>query len=371
MRVTRTAVIGLGEAGATIHLPALRGVAAATVVGGVDTDEARRQSVASKWNVPVFADMNDMLATAKPELVIVASPPALHAAHCAAALDSGAHVLCEKPFAASVREGRDLVARASRAGRQLAVNHEFRAMPIFRDLLSAVRADSRGPAVAQVWQSINHNPAGEKGWRGTLRRRSLYEAGVHLVDIALQLFGETPHTVRATFSSGGADAHAADAITLATLEFSRGRLAQLMQCRVHRGDRQYLEVRADTNEASLRASFGGRARASFGMLRSTRPHLAIERGGSGVAWREHGATRSMFSRNGGAPLVSSTRDVIRACIAAIHAGKPVPFPATDGVETLRVVAAAYLSAELGRAVQLNGADREATESLLLTDTLSP
>ncbi|HKS05494.1 MAG TPA: Gfo/Idh/MocA family oxidoreductase [Gemmatimonadaceae bacterium] len=370
LRVTRTAVIGLGEAGATIHLPALTGIAGATVVGAVDTDDARRQAAASKWNVPVFGDVSEMLGASKPELVIVASPPALHAAHCRAALDAGAHVLCEKPFAASVYEARDLVSYATQRGKQIAVNHEFRAMPIFRDMLGQVRADPSGVAVAQVWQAINHNPASEKGWRGSLRRRSLYEAGVHLVDLALQLFGETPHTVRATFSSGGADSVAADAITLVTLEFSRGRLAQLTQCRVHRGDRQYLEVRADTANASFRASFGGRMRVSAGMVRSTRPHLAIERGGSGVAWREHGAARAMFARNGGAPLVSSTRDVIRSCIAAIQAGRPVPFPATDGVDTLRVVAAAYRSAELGRAVQVDGDDSTTTESLLLTETLN-
>jgi predicted dehydrogenase len=367
-RATRVALIGLGEAGATIHLPALLGIADVDVVGAVDPDETRRRDASTRLGIPVFADLGELLATPKPDLVIIASPPALHAAHCIAAMNAGADVLCEKPFAASVHEGRDVLACAAAAGRRIAVNHEFRAMPVFRDVIAAVRADAWGPSVVQVWQAIDHNPAGERGWRGQLRRRGLYEAGVHLVDLAVQLFGEMPHAVSATFAAGDDGESAADAIVLAALEFSRGRLAQLVQCRVHRGDRQYLEVRADTRDASFRASFGGRARLTAGFLRSGRPHVALERGASGIAWLERGADRRVLSRNGGMPLVTATRDVIRACVATLRTDAPLPFPATDGVDALRIVAAAYRAAELGRTVALDGPDREATESMPLAGT---
>ena len=370
-RATRVAVIGLGEAGTTIHLPALRGLADVDIVGAADPDEKRRRGASARHGIPVFRDLVELLAQSRPELVIVASPPALHAAHCVAAMDAGADVLCEKPFTASVREGRDVVARAVAAGRQIAVNHEFRTMPVFRDVIAAARADRQGPVVVQVWQAIDHDSSGESGWRGQLRRRSLYEAGVHLVDLALQLFGETPHAVSATFAPAAEGASAVDAIVLVTLEFSRGRLAQLVQCRVHRGDRQYLEVRVDTRDASFRASFGGRARLTAGFLRSAWPHVAFERGASGLAWVERGAKRRMLSRNGGTPLVTATRDVIRACIGTLRTGAPLPFPATDGLDSLRVVAAAYRASELGRAVPLDGPDGEAIESMSLAEEIAP
>ena len=369
-RATRVAVIGLGEAGATIHLPALRQLAEVEIVGAADPDEKRRREASARLGVPVFGDTGELLAKIAPELVIVASPPALHAGHCIAAMDAGADVLCEKPFAASVREGRDVLAHAVAAGRQIAVNHEFRAMPVFRDVIAAARADGQGPALVQVWQAIDHDPSGETGWRGQLRRRSLYEAGVHLVDLALQLFGETPSAVSATLARAVNGASAADAIVVAALEFSRGRLAQLVQCRVHRGDRQYLEVRADTGGASYRASFGGRARLTAGLLRSARPHVALERGASGLAWVERGAKRHVLSRNGGTPLVAATRDVIRACIDTLRTGVPLPFPAIDGVDCLRVVAAAYRAAELGHVVPLDGPDGEAAQSLSLAEEIA-
>jgi len=355
---TRVAVIGLGEAGATIHLPALQRVSDVVIVGAADPVESRRNAAASKFGIPVFANPAELLSATRPDLVIVASPPSLHAEHCIVAMDAGADVLCEKPFAASVAEARDILAHADAKGRQIAVNHEFRAMPIFRDLIETVRKESRGPALVQVWQAVSQRPAGEVGWRGQLKRRSLYEAGVHLVDLALQLFGESPYSVSAAFASATGSSSAPDAIVLVTLRFSGGRLAQLVQRRVHRGDRQYLEVRADTADASYRASFGGRARLTAGLLRSARPHLSLERGASGIAWKEQGASRAVFSQNASRPLISATADVIRSCIDAVRTGRPMPFPASDGLETLRVIAAAYTSADLGRSVELDGPDMQ-------------
>src|SRR5262249_37084813 len=162
--------------------------------------------------IPVFADVVELLAKPRPDLVIVASPPALHAAHCIAAMNAGADVLCEKPFTASVREGRDVLARAAAAGRPIAVNHEFRTMRVIGDATACASVTGRRPSVHQVGQATDHAPAGERGWRGQLKRRGLYEAGVHLVDLAVQLFGEMPLAVSATFAGGDDGESAADAI---------------------------------------------------------------------------------------------------------------------------------------------------------------
>lgn len=361
----KVAVIGLGEAGGTIHLPALRRLNDAVVVGAADPDENRRRVGFGAFNIPVFASVGDLFASTQPDLVVVASPPSLHAEHCIASIDAGANVLCEKPFAASVAEARNILAYAEAKNRQISVNHEFRAMPIYRDLIRAVREDAGGATIVQVWQAVSQSPAGETGWRGNLKRRGLYEAGVHLIDLALQLFGETPYAVSASFASASGSSSEPDAIALVTLRFSGGRLGQIMQRRVHRGDRQYLEVRADTREASYRASFGGRARLSAGMLRSPRPHVALERGGSGIAWREQGANRVAISRNGSLPLVAATADVIQSCVTSLKNGMSMPFPAQEGLDALRVIAAAYASAEVGRVVVLD--ESADTESMSLTE----
>jgi predicted dehydrogenase len=53
------------------------------------------------------------------DLVVVASPPSLHFEHASAALDSGAHVLCEKPFTLAPEDAWSLVRQAEAQDRHL------------------------------------------------------------------------------------------------------------------------------------------------------------------------------------------------------------------------------------------------------------
>jgi predicted dehydrogenase len=140
-----------------------------------------------------------------------------------------------------------------------------------------------------------------------------------------------------------------------TLEFSRGRLAQIVQNRLCKGETQYVEVRADTARASLRASFGGRARLSAGLSRSTRPHLRLEYGGSGIAWREVGHTRRLLARNPRDPAMLATRTVFQKTLDAFRNGGAPPTSAEAGRDVLAVIAAAYDAAATGRRVVIDEA----------------
>ena len=95
----------------------------------------------------------------------------------------------------------------------------------------------------------------------------------------------------ASVSTCGVRESETDAVALCTLEFCRGRLAQITQNRLCKGETQYFEVRAETMDASLRASFGGRARVTAGLHRSTKPHVRVDYGVSGMAWEEMGNQR--------------------------------------------------------------------------------
>src|SRR5215216_5227139 len=144
----RVAVIGLGNAGHTLHLPALAGMTSATVVGAVDPDASRRDRAATAWKVPVFADFDEMLEQAKPNVVVIGTPPDSHFDYCLRSFAAGAHVICEKPFTSSIDEADRVIEAGAAAGRRLALNHEFREMPIFRALRDAA---GRDVVFAQVW----------------------------------------------------------------------------------------------------------------------------------------------------------------------------------------------------------------------------
>jgi predicted dehydrogenase len=214
---------------------------------------------------------------------------------------------------------------------------------------------------AQAWQNMDLPPWAEPGWRGEILTQTLYEAGIHLVDYLMALFGEKPLAVTANVSTCGVREEESDAVALATLEFSRGRLAQVVQNRLCKGETQFFEVRAETSGTSLRASFGGRARVSAGLLRSTRPHVRVEYGVSGLAWREEGHARAIIGKNPKDPAMIATRVLIEKTLAAFRDGGRPPATAQDGRDVMEVIAACYRSSALGRRVELAGAPADAGE----------
>ena len=92
----------------------------------------------------------------KADVVIVGTPPHLHAEHCIQGLEAGANIICEKPFVSSLAEATRILDVASVAGKQVALNHEFREMPIFQALERNVGKPGVGALnLVQVWQLMD------------------------------------------------------------------------------------------------------------------------------------------------------------------------------------------------------------------------
>ena len=371
MSYSRISIVGLGEAGYEMHMPALAKMRAVEVVGACDVDAARRQRVKEKWNPPLFDNYESMLDQARPDVLIVATPPDTHAQVCLTAIERGVDIICEKPFVSTLAEADEVMTAASSAGKQIALNHEFREMPIFRAVL-----DSAGPAsgeevfFAQVWQNTDIAPGTEPGWRGQMQRRILHEAGVHLIDYIIALFGEKPVAVWASMSSGGVFETGADALSVVSLEFTRGRIAQVLQNRLCKGETQYFEVRADTRTSSYRASFGGRARVTAGLYRSTSPHLRFDYGVSGLAWREQGNARKLLARNPADPRVVATQYVLEKSLAAFASGTKPPASAQDARDALEVIDACYSAAATGRRTPIGQLDSASQRESVVSATVS-
>ena len=183
-------------------------------------------------------------------------------------------------------------------------------------------------------------------------RRTLHEAGIHLIDYVLALMGEVPKFAWASMSAGGMNESGSDALVVVSLEFANGRIAQLVQNRLCKGETHYFEVRADTVGTSYRASFGGRARVTTGLYRSTVPHLRVDYGVSGMAWKENGNKRTMIARNPPNPRVVSTRLVLEQSLAAFETGGRPPATPEDALDALRVIEACYTSAATGKRIAI-------------------
>ena len=74
-------------------------------------------------------DWRDVIA-AKPDIVVVGSPPGYHHVQTRAALEAGAHVMCEKPFTIDPADAWDLDATAKRTGQALILSYGWNYRPM-------------------------------------------------------------------------------------------------------------------------------------------------------------------------------------------------------------------------------------------------
>ena len=102
------------------------------IAGVCDAEPARMQAVTDNFKIPadrVFTDPHHCLATVEPDMVVLCPATARHAEFVELAAPYGAHLLVEKPFAASLAEADRMIAAAKRAKRLLAINWPLRWVP--------------------------------------------------------------------------------------------------------------------------------------------------------------------------------------------------------------------------------------------------
>ncbi len=127
----QTAVIGVGVQGER-HAEKLAALPASNLLGVADADTGRARAVAERFGVEAVADYRDLLEAV--DAVAIATPTSTHhevTHHC---LDSGIHVLLEKPLAATMDEAQDLVGLAESRGLVFQVGHLERFNPAVRSL---------------------------------------------------------------------------------------------------------------------------------------------------------------------------------------------------------------------------------------------
>jgi scyllo-inositol 2-dehydrogenase (NADP+) len=141
----RVGIVGLGRSGYGIHCETLKLAPGWTVTAVADTNHSRAQAVAAEFQIPWFPDIETMLASADIDLAVVASPNRFHAPHTIAALQSGRHVVCEKPFGLTTAEVDSML--AARGDRILAPFQNRRYEQAIRTIRDVVASQVLGPLV--------------------------------------------------------------------------------------------------------------------------------------------------------------------------------------------------------------------------------
>lgn len=139
----RIAVVGTGFIGA-VHAHAARR-AGARLVGVAASTPASAAAAATRLGAERATDDAEALATAPDvDVVHICTPNHLHAPLARAALDTGHHVVCEKPLATATADAGALVVAARDAERVATVPFVYRFYPLVREARARVAAGGIG-----------------------------------------------------------------------------------------------------------------------------------------------------------------------------------------------------------------------------------
>lgn len=140
----KVAVIGAGWYAAQSHIPTLKS-RTNVVLDGVSRLGAEELTRVRDHFGFAFAseDYRELLAR-KPDVVVVASPHQMHFDHCLAALDAGAHVLCEKPMTLQPSQAWILADHAKKLGLELLLANGFHYLPGIVELRQALQGGAVG-----------------------------------------------------------------------------------------------------------------------------------------------------------------------------------------------------------------------------------
>jgi predicted dehydrogenase len=215
MSQPRVAVIGAGAFGQN-HCRVVHESARAQLAAIVDTDAARAQEAAARYQTVALTDARDL--PGKIDAAIIAAPTTFHADIGCHLLAAGIDVLVEKPIAKDLASADRLVATAARGGRILQVGHLER----FNPAVLALEPRVTLPLFFEVHRLNLFSPR-------SLDVDVVLDLMIHDVDLVLALTGAEPveiHAAGISILSGKVD------IANVRLHFPNGCVANLTASRI-------------------------------------------------------------------------------------------------------------------------------------------
>lgn len=154
MEKLRTAVIGFGGMGRKYAQMIYEGKAAGMELVGICCRNEKGQSLIRE-NYPkvmVYRDVEDTFSHAgQLDAVIIVTPHDTHVSIGKQAFEMGLHVICDKPAGISTKEVRELIQAGNQAGRSLAMIFNTRAHAVYQKAKEMLVQGRLGQVTRAVW----------------------------------------------------------------------------------------------------------------------------------------------------------------------------------------------------------------------------
>jgi UDP-N-acetylglucosamine 3-dehydrogenase len=313
---------------AHVHAPPYAGVLAsldaADFIGVADDDVSRGREAAERFGVRYFADARGLFDEV--DAVVVCSENRNHARDAVTALESGVHVLCEKPISTTVEDAWAMIQTSADTGRQLRTAFPVRYLPAVGQAREIVRAGGLGRVLAVNGTNHGRIPGGwfidpEMAGGGAVMDHT-----VHVADALRWLLDAETRSVYAEigtfFGAGGIDDGA-----ILTLELEGG-------------------VIADGAFATIDPSWSrGEGYPTWGdvtlRITGTSGTLEVDAFAQRITTFDHEAKITAWTHTGEDMNVLMLEDFVRGVAEGSAAGAS----GVDGLRALEIVLAAYRSAE--------------------------
>ncbi|HEY4290104.1 MAG TPA: Gfo/Idh/MocA family oxidoreductase [Puia sp.] len=161
-----------------------------------DIIEERSKELAGKYGADPYTSVEGLLGGSEDtDVVAVCTPNGLHAEHTIKALESGFHVLCEKPMALTVADCSNMINAAEKAGKQLFIVKQNRFNPPVAAVKKLIDEGRLGRIFSVQLSCFWHRDAAyyhDSSWKGTkdMDGGTLFTQFSHFIDLLYWMVGD-------------------------------------------------------------------------------------------------------------------------------------------------------------------------------------
>jgi len=169
MKKLRIGIIGCGGIATQKHMPSLKRIEEVEMVAFCDLIIEKAQKSALEFgskDAKVYVDYHDLLKDKTIDVIHVCTPNRSHSYITVDALESGKHVMCEKPMAINTVEAKKMVDAAKRTGKKLTIGYQNR----YRGDSQYLKAETDKGTLGDIYYAKAH----------AIRRRAVPTWGVFL-----------------------------------------------------------------------------------------------------------------------------------------------------------------------------------------------
>ncbi|MCL4354023.1 Gfo/Idh/MocA family oxidoreductase [Patescibacteria group bacterium] len=186
----RVGLIGLGHQATGIHIPALLSMRQLEIVGLTSADHQTGEEISKNLQKKYFYNVEELLATAKPDFVIIAVPHSEYFNIIQKVAARKIHILKEKPLSLNLKEGKKLLKIAEQNEIEIMIGLQRRFNPVYKRFKEEVKKEKNIFFFEGKYSIAVDNP--HEGWRGDKKLAGggcTIDMGYHMIDLLVWYFG--------------------------------------------------------------------------------------------------------------------------------------------------------------------------------------